>query len=65
MCMAFLIGKVVSLMPGSGLMLGRAQELHAPGVPRTVHFFFFLTQTRECVGVVGEGTEKQEGGQSR
>lgn len=21
---------------------GRAQELHAPGVPRTVHFFFFF-----------------------
>lgn len=48
----------------------RAYARTRAGAPRTrgsqnCPLFFFLTQTRECVGVVGEGTEKQEGGQSR
>lgn len=69
MCRGFLIGKAAALMPGSGLTLGRAQELHAPGFPRSFHLFFFLFSfdTEACVyrKLWGEGTEKLEGGQSR
>lgn len=59
MCMGFLTGKEASLKPESGLTLGRAQKLHAPGFPRSFHSFF-LTQKRACIG-----KEKLECGQSR
>lgn len=59
MCMAFLIGKVVSFDARERAYAPARAVAPRSRVPQNGPLFF-CTQTRECVGVVGEGTERSK-----